>query len=1112
MIWLLSVWIVATSAPHLAAQPAGAEPVAEAEAPEAEAPEAEALYTDAANFQRNDAFGLAAEAWERFLDRFPDHRLAGKAAYYLGVSQMRRDPPDLGAAAEAFTRSLQDRESELREESLANLGWCLYASGVSGREDGGESDGTPPAIDEAGRRRLGESIRVWRQLREEFPQSRLLDRAYFYEAEAAYAMGDLRQAVASYEKFRDWDGAANSPLRCDAFYGWGVALEGLNRDGDALSAFGELLDACPDGELANDARLRSGDLWLSGGNPERASKLFETVAETAEDEGDRAYALFRQAYAMVRQERLGEATARYELLLERYPASPYVTDARMATAQIAYRVGDTELAADRFEKLLAADDVAVATEATHWLARIWIGRGEIDRAREATGRRWESGVSGEFAMAVKLDLAETLAMRGETLSESADRYEQAYRESPQDRLAPRALYNAAFSALQAGQPARADTLASEFLERFPGDDLAADCQFIVAEARLAGGDAGPAADGYAALLGREDIAEHPQRARWALRAARAFHAAGRHPDTIALLTEGLASEDFGEAAQRAEAHFLLGQAYRDGGRHAAAAKAFASVRQADERWAGVDQALLLEADSLVASGDTSGAAESWRRLITRSPETPLADRARYRLAQSLADEQRWDEAFRLYEQVVTADREPSLVPYARYGQGWIRMRQGRLGEAVEAFDRVLPAIADGHPIRNETLLARGTGRRDGGDLEGARQDLEALLASSPADSLRMAGLFELAITRRRAGDPRGAAEHLARLRDDFPDDPSRDRTRYELGWAFREAGETESAGEEFAALVREHPDSPLVAEAAYAAARLAYEGESWERSAEFFEIAAGRSEESRIVKQSLHRLGWARYKLGRYEQAEAAFREQTRRFPEGTLALDGWMMIGESAFRGDRFDVALEAFGEGRRRIRDADDRAATLSTDAERRVREVILLHGGQSAAQLGDFADALAWYGELRERFPATAYLAQAFYETGFAHQQAGDEEQALRFFAEVANNYRNEVAARARFMMGEIRFGRQEYDQAIAEFQRVMFGFGAQQAPESVKRWQAKSGWEAARCAESWMGEANNENARRRARDLSIKFYGYVIENHPQHELAEASRERIAALEKP
>ena len=91
-----------------------------------------AAYADAANFQTNGAIDLAIDGWKKFLDKYPDDDMASKAAHYLGVCFMQRENPDYAAAADAFETALQDKEYELREESLANQGWCHYACAGDG--------------------------------------------------------------------------------------------------------------------------------------------------------------------------------------------------------------------------------------------------------------------------------------------------------------------------------------------------------------------------------------------------------------------------------------------------------------------------------------------------------------------------------------------------------------------------------------------------------------------------------------------------------------------------------------------------------------------------------------------------------------------------------------------------------------------------------------------------------------------------------------------------------------------------------------------------------------------------------------------------------------------
>ena len=378
---------------------------------ESEGENALAVYADAANFQTNGAIELAIDQWKRFLARFPDHEMASKAAHYLGVCFMQREMPDYESAANAFGKALEDSDYQLREESLANRGWCLYAAG------GGER----PEED-----LLRQSISTYETLRREFPSSRFLDRSWFYTAEAAYALGEFERAVRFYDRMLDIPAAEASPLRCDALYGRGVAQEDLEKYDQAIASYRKLLKRCEDAELITEVQLRLGDLMIVLERFDEAVEALAAGYESSDSPEDRAYALFRQGYALVQRELPGEAAKRYEQLLAAYPESRYAAAATLASAQSTYRSGDMKLAAQRFEKVLALNDPAAATEAAHWLSRIHLREGKIAEARETAAAQLEAGAAGEFAMELRLDLAESLSLDPKTLDESIDRFERAF--------------------------------------------------------------------------------------------------------------------------------------------------------------------------------------------------------------------------------------------------------------------------------------------------------------------------------------------------------------------------------------------------------------------------------------------------------------------------------------------------------------------------------------------------------------------------------------------------------------------------------------------------------------------------------------------------------------
>ncbi|MFG0261465.1 MAG: tetratricopeptide repeat protein, partial [Novipirellula sp. JB048] len=377
-----------------------------------------AAYADAANFQTNGAIALAIEAWQTFLREYPKDPMASKAAHFLGVCYMQQESPDYVAAARSFAQALQDPDYDLREESLINQGWCLYASA-----------GEAPNRDQD---RLRASIQSFKTLRKEYPQSTFLDRALFYSGEAAYGLGDAKQAIANYDQLLALPQAKESPLRCDALYARGIAYEELDQFDNAVASFRQLLSSCPNSDLVTDVHLRIGDTAILNQDYEQAIESFDAAFESTDKTEDRSYAIFRQAFALVQANQPGEAAKKYEQLLEDYPDSRYTAAATLASAQSTYRSGDLDEAAQRFQRVLKQNNSAASTEAAHWLARIYLRKGDPAKAIEVARRQLDRGAEGKFVVTLKLDLAEALSMNPETLEASLEAFETTYRDAPQD--------------------------------------------------------------------------------------------------------------------------------------------------------------------------------------------------------------------------------------------------------------------------------------------------------------------------------------------------------------------------------------------------------------------------------------------------------------------------------------------------------------------------------------------------------------------------------------------------------------------------------------------------------------------------------------------------------
>jgi len=1050
-----------------------------------------AAYADAANFQTGGAINLAIDGWQSFLSKYPDHPMAADAAHYLGVCYMQLEMPDYVAAAKAFGKALKKPKYDLREESLANFGWCNYiASG-----DGEKRD----------QAKLKLSLEAFQQLLRESPKTKLMDRALFYSGEAAYGLGNSKQAIEYYDRMLTMPNAKASQLRCDAFYAKGVAYEELKQFDQALKSFKQLLENCDQDELITEVQLRMGDMLIMQKDYAAAVRSFSDAMKSAEVADDRAYALFRQAFAHVQSNEPVEAAKKYDRLLAEYPDSNYAGSAILASAQSTYRSGDIDEAAKRFRKVLEQNNLVAATEAAHWLSRIEINKRRPAEAARIARDQIQRGAEGRFAVDLKLDFAEALSMETKTLEKSMTMFEQIYRENPDSPLASRALYNAAFSALQIQNPSKALSLALEFIKRFPKDTLVPDIKFVAAESQMLTNQESAAADTYKHLL-ESTQKDNIQRPIWILRAGLAFITTERFQDATRILESELAN--LPNPDQKAEAYLLIGQGYLKTGDNKQAVNAFqASVASAPD-WGRADEALLLSGQSRIALGDDANAIKDWQQVIKRGKNPLLIAQAKYKLAQLANASGKYKEAIGYYDQVLKDKSNPQLLAYALYGKGNALLQTQQFDAAVGPLTEMLQKYPN-HALSGEAMLARGIARRNLGEIAGAGKDLETFLKTQPSGINLGHALYESALIDQKNRQPDLAAKKLEDLISRVPDYPSMDEVLYELGWSLQESDKEDDAIKYFSKLVAEHPTSPLRAEAAYYIGQKAYLKSRWQEAARQFRLASSLAKDAGLAEKAYYRLGWSLFKTEDYVASEKAFSEMASRFPKGKLTFDAKTMIAECRFKRSEYQSALTGYEIARSTIQNRNETAKNVLDKSERQVRELVFLHGGQSAAQLKKWQTAIDWYNELRTRFPSSDYLPQIFYETGFAYQQLDKRSKAIEFYQEVADNYRNATAARARFMMGEIHFSNRDYDKAIPEFQRVMFGFGAEKAPEDIKNWQAKSGFEAGRCSDLILQNARTDKAKNKAKNFATDFYQYVTEKHPNHELAAKSRERLEKL---
>ena len=246
-----------------------------------------AYFANAADYQNAGAFELAAEEWEKLVQQFPGAPQASTAWHHLGICQLQRREPDYTRAIEALRESLKDDKLELREETLINLGWALFAQARVRAEGAAQRE---QELQEA-RARLGEFLKL-------YPDGAHVDRATFYVGEIDYLLGNRKRAISQFKQFVDDDSLTRSSLRPDALYALAVAHEEEQQAAEAGRRYREFLAEYPGHRLFDEVRLRAAGLLRKADEWDEAEQLLLPATAARNPLADLARLRLAHLYAL----------------------------------------------------------------------------------------------------------------------------------------------------------------------------------------------------------------------------------------------------------------------------------------------------------------------------------------------------------------------------------------------------------------------------------------------------------------------------------------------------------------------------------------------------------------------------------------------------------------------------------------------------------------------------------------------------------------------------------------------------------------------------------------------------------------------------------------------
>lgn len=822
-----------------------------------------------------------------------------------------------------------------------------------------------------------------------------------------------------------------------ARYRLACALFELGRLAEARPEFAELAKRAGF-EFSAEVQFRLAQCLLDGGARAEAEAALGRVL-AARKEYLRAPALALLAQSELARQDAAAALAHFDELLRAAADGPYALDARAGRAWCLLRLGKPADAAAAARAVLATQPAQRGDELAFLLGEALLDAHDARGALEA----YRTVGAGTYSDA---------AARGE-----------------------------GFALAELGDHAGAARAFARVVAEFPKSQHVGECALHAGIELLASGDAA----GAAAALARGELDRDPEALAWR---ARAQAKSGARDAALATLARALELTPAGEgrdrlALQRAD---LLAESGR------------ANEARAEYARVGSDRALLAAAVQALDAKEPAQAIDLAARLLERFPDSPLRTDAVLALGEGLFAAGRHAEAAEAFAAAQEGDADPTRRARACAREAWSLYLGGELARSAERFDAAASGPVELSETEEAAFMAgrarEDAGDRAGAcaaferaaqrfptgahaaearlraallDADGSDAALERLARGSNAGPLAARARFELAERRSHAGDDARALELYRAVVAAEPAGAYAARALYGVAWSAFQTKQHDAAESALAELERARDVEPDLASAgrelaAWVALRRGDLDAALERTRAWLASVRGTPEAARAKDGADEAPRNGRRPNGASgatsmgasngatngasggdvsARAAALVRALTSALTAAKRTDDARRLVEALASVATTPDARASVDAERVLLLVDAGDVDGAERAFAGLRARAATDARVAEAAFRIGEARLAKGETARATECYDAAAsnadesVAAPALYKAGFTRLRADDAVGAERALAAFVERFpKSELVHEASFLLGEARWRRGAYAEAIEVLERV------------------------------------------------------------------------------
>ncbi len=1075
--WGTLVWLSGWFAALAAAQPPFKPPQANSQPAVADsqpAAETDDDYKLGLGLYRAQRWALAAQAFEAFIRKNPQHVRVPEARFYLAI--------------------------------------CFENQG-----------------------RYQKARELFRQLLQGRLPDQLVQRAKFRVAECSYFLDDLPAAEQELKTFLAE--ASEGALAVYAWSYLGDVQLRLGKAQSAAEAFQKALELAPQGRLVDDVQFGLARALEMQGKTEQACEVYRRLAEKAESKRAED-AQFRLAVLAFKQRRFLKAAELFARFEQRFPNSSQLGAALVNAGFAYYQLGRWEQAAEFFEKarrfpaqqtvasfwlavcwkaqkqyrkavrLLSTLDIAAASpeiaqgvlfQQAHCLMLL----GQYEEAAnlfEMVAQKWPKAELADDSLVFS---AECWLLEGDwsRALQQLDRFERLFPES-ELKMYAQVLRG---RALTAGSDSKNWEQAAELFRRVLKNGHNARNR-LLARVQLARvlmklkrpADALKQLEPLVRAFHKmRNKAETSTSSNSKEAASQTEHAAGSSTSEALSAKEGRWRQEAEQLKFYPEAWVVLAEVFFRNQKYAETVEAATQYLEQEPNGPNALQALVFRTQANARLNKKAEWQQDVKTLVERFGSSKETFDCLLALAELAYDREQWSEAQQLYETVgKLAEREPAFEEQeaaALSGTAWCLLKQGQYERAAELFQELAKRFPEAALVP-EALYARGVALHLAGHSEEAVQELSAVgekFPESPEAAEAALAVARILHEQQRDADADKAYEQAFKRLAKLPA-PKRPYRLDELlrEWAALnvQAQRYQRADQVFRLLLEKTPESPWADEARYSLAESDLLAGNVDKAARVFkQLAQTPKVASDIQRDALYRLVQIAALKEQWNAVVEQIEQLEKKFPHNPYHWELQFLLGQALLKQGKAAEAAKHLAPLVKRTNDPQ------VTQADWFPHAWILL--AEAYLQVKKYKEVEQLAKRFTQQFPNSPFQYRMDDVLGRAYKRQAKFDLALKWFRKVVESVhgrRTETAAQAQLMIAETYFLQKKYKTAQLEYLKVyhLYDF-----PE----WRSAALLQAGVCDELLGDRANAE-----------KTYQHLLEKFPDSPVASKARSRLNRLQ--